>query len=129
MARHMPENIFQARGRHLGLVSSRTRQGGIRNANMGLVDYSDSDSEDEAREDTPAPAKKRKTLGDKKDDAPALPPLPASFRNLYSSTVRTSTQDDPSLHAGRKRVIPHVAGNWPTHVYLECKNGIVRYHF
>lgn len=92
---------------------------------MGLVDYSD--SEDEARDETPA--KKRKMLGDKKDDATALPPLPASFRNLYSSAVRTSTQDDPSLHAGRKRVIPHVAGNWPTHVYLECKNDMVHCQF
>lgn len=90
---------------------------------MALVDYSDSESDGErssgeAQVKPPPPAKKRKLS----DTPPStLPPLPQSFRDLYSSTVRTSTQDDPSLHGGRKRVTPHVAGNWPTHVYLECK--------
>ena len=83
---------------------------------MGLVDYSD--SEDEQQDPTP-PTKKRKV------PEPAivskLPPLPTAFHDLYSSTVRTSTRDDPALHGGRKRVTPHVEGNWPTHVYLECK--------
>jgi hypothetical protein len=87
---------------------------------MGLVDYSDSEADEEEENEgheTAPPAKRRRVPG-----APSnLPPLPQSFRDLYSSTVRTSTQDDPSLHGGRKRVIPHVPGNWPTHVYLECK--------
>ncbi|EHY53933.1 poly(U)-specific 3'-to-5' RNA exonuclease [Exophiala dermatitidis] len=47
------------------------------------------------------------------------PPLPPSFASLYATNVRTFAADDPSLHAGRKRQIPHVAGNWPTHVFLE----------
>jgi hypothetical protein len=82
---------------------------------MSLVDYSDSDSEE--KQPTP-PTKRRKTS---RGDADALPPLPTSFLDQYSSTVRTSTQDDPSLHGGRKRVTPHVEGHWPTHIYLECK--------
>lgn len=80
---------------------------------MGLVDYSDS-SESEAE-----PASKKRKLETQQTNV--LPPLPAQFRDLYSSTVRTSTQDDPALHGGRKRVTPHVAGYWPTHVYLDCK--------
>ena len=82
----------------------------------GLVDYSSSS------EDEPAtPPGKRRKLSQADEKNQELPPLPAAFLDQYSSTVRTSAQDDPSLHGGRKRVTPHVQGNWPTHVYLECK--------
>jgi hypothetical protein len=88
---------------------------------MTLVAYPDSEDE----HDEPV-AKRSKTdaAGHKDDDD--LPPLPASFLNLYSSSVRVSNTDDPSLHHGRKRVVKHVEGNWPTHVYLECMFDVFR---
>lgn len=101
---------------------------------MALIDYSDSDTEvsgPEALHNLPArphrqspSSRKRKqeelaeTLHTNK---PAPPSLPPSFHSLYATNVRKSTSDDPSLHGGRKRHVPHVEGNWPTHVYLECK--------
>ncbi|KAK1811837.1 poly(U)-specific 3'-to-5' RNA exonuclease [Friedmanniomyces endolithicus] len=81
---------------------------------MPLVEYSDSESEVEVQ--IQPPSKKRKLITERVKE---LPPLPSSFRDQYSSTVRSSTRDDPSLHGGRKRATPHVDGNWPTHVYLE----------
>ena len=106
---------------------------------MSLVPYSDSDSESSnstltakrparSRESTPV-SKKRRIQGSSSNQECAnsesnLPPLPAKFRDLYAVATRVSTQDDPDLHGGRKRAIPHVVGNWPTHVYLECKSTI-----
>lgn len=82
---------------------------------MSLVEYSDSEEEG----DIPLPPAKRRKASS--IDEQALPPLPSGFLDQYSSTVRSSTRDDPSLHGGRLRVTPHVEGNWPTHVYVECK--------
>ena len=85
---------------------------------MPLVDYSDSDCSEPVIS-TAKPTRKRKREQESSTD---LPPLPDSFHDLYASTVRTSTQDDPRMHGGRQRQTPHVEGNWPTHVYVECKS-------
>lgn len=84
---------------------------------MPLVQYSDSESDSESRSSLHPAKKPRHSI----NPGPSLPPLPASFHNLYASSTRVSVQDNPSLHGGRTRVIPHVEGNWPTHLYLECE--------
>lgn len=89
----------------------------IESDEMPLVQYSDSESDSESRSSLPPAKKPRHNI----NPGPSLPPLPASFHNLYASSTRVSVQDDPSLHGGRTRVIPHVEGNWPTHLYLECE--------
>jgi hypothetical protein len=89
---------------------------------MPLVNYSDSES-DGTPADTPAQDATKNTLKRKRneDAAPSeLPPLPSAFHDLYTTEKRIATHDDPSLHGGRKRAIPHKEGNWITHAYLEC---------
>lgn len=96
---------------------------------MALVDYVTSD-EDEDEDSSglghvpEASSAGHKDLKRKRDSRPAndceLPPLPPKFHDLYASKARVSTLDDPSLHGGRKRITPHVEGNWPSHVYIEC---------
>ncbi|KAJ3955634.1 poly(U)-specific 3'-to-5' RNA exonuclease [Colletotrichum tropicale] len=106
---------------------------------MALVDYSSSDSASEPGSpppkrrkaadggpEGPVASKHNKTTGiassaSQPDGNTALPPLPEEFHDLYASTVRTSTADDPTLHQGRKRAIPHIVGHWPSHVYIESK--------
>ncbi|KAJ5085345.1 hypothetical protein N7532_010116 [Penicillium argentinense] len=97
---------------------------------MSLVPYSsssESESESESPPPTNPPAKKAKlspgsSKHNKRDETRA-PPLPPSFYDLYAHSTRVSTSDNPALHGGRKREIPHVAGNWPSHLYLEWVPG------
>ncbi|CAL3972435.1 unnamed protein product [Diplocarpon coronariae] len=80
-----------------------------------LVDYPSSDEDDSSS----PPAKEQFSLKRKRDDLSDLPPLPSRFHDLYASASRVSTRDVPSLHDGRKRVIPHIEGNWPAHIYID----------
>src|SRR5687768_3104785 len=88
---------------------------------MALVDYA-SDSSASSTDDSPPKKRPRlvpSTPAPASPTAPKLPPLPPAFHDLYASTVRTATSDDPALHQGRTRQIPHVVGNWPSHMYVE----------
>lgn len=49
----------------------------------------------------------------------SLPPISDRLTDLYSSNARTAVADDPSLHQGRQRQVPHIPGNWPSHVYID----------
>ena len=115
---HSKKSIYLLRRYNLSLPIS---------VSMALVDYSDSESSDDdasvpvhaqIAEKTNQCALERKGSRDIRSN---LPPLPESFHDLYASNSRISGQDDPSLHAGRQRLTPHVEGNWPTHVYIECE--------
>lgn len=88
---------------------------------MALVDYPSSDEEDNNETPKLESSTENSSLKRKHEQSSGLPPLPSKFHNLYASTTRVSTRDDPSLHEGRKRVIPHIEGNWPTHIYIECR--------
>ncbi len=90
---------------------------------MALVQYSDSES-DSGQEGPPRKINKQSEDTSTRQPTSSLPPLPASFHDLYASSTRVSVRDDPSLHGGRKRAIPHVEGNWPTHIYLECTSSM-----
>ena len=87
---------------------------------MALVDYTSSEDEDEEDAKSPNTALPASLKRKRNWSSSDLPPLPSKFHDLYASATRISTRDDPSLHGGRKRVTPHLEGNWPTHLYIEC---------
>lgn len=89
---------------------------------MPLVDYSDSESSESPKPQDSQIRRGIKRKHNSTTEPIPLPPLPDSFHDLYASTSRISKQDDPILHGGRQRIMPHIEGNWPTHVYIECRS-------
>lgn len=73
-----------------------------------LVEYSSSESEDESRS-KPAAA------------VASTMKLPMLLK-VESSVSR---RDSPSDHQNRTRQIPHVEGNWATHVFIDCKLAMI----
>ncbi|EAU38777.1 conserved hypothetical protein [Aspergillus terreus NIH2624] len=47
------------------------------------------------------------------------PPVPDTATHCSTRPITDNMLFRLHLHGGRKRVIPHVEGNWPTHIYLE----------
>ena len=93
--------------------------------NMPLVDYSSSSSSSKEESLTVIKVRGSRPIKRKRKSPTTsehLPPLPSTFYDLYASSTRPSTQDDPELHGGRQRVTPHIEGSWPSHVYIECKS-------
>ncbi|EPE06699.1 hypothetical protein F503_03126 [Ophiostoma piceae UAMH 11346] len=86
---------------------------------MALVDYSSEGSGSDSGLDSEDGHKTTRQKSSKKNNTGAPPPLPRAFHDLYAATVRTAPVDHPSLHNGRQRAIPHVAGQWPSHLYIE----------
>jgi hypothetical protein len=85
-----------------------------------LIDYSSSDSEpDENPKVASQHVTSASTPASSSAASSSLPPLPSTFHSLYPTAPRSSISDDPSLHAGRTRQIPHAEGTWPSHVQLE----------
>ncbi|KAF3938456.1 hypothetical protein ABW19_dt0203524 [Dactylella cylindrospora] len=87
-----------------------------RKASIALVDYSDSDDDEVS---SPEDSRSIQLSSSSPTTSTSLPPLPSKFHDLYTTNPRLTTEDDPSAHGGRHRAIPHVEGNWPTHIYFE----------
>lgn len=70
-----------------------------------LVDYSSSDSNSENDE-------KKQEVQQRK---------PVKLPMLLDTAAQSSQKNDPSEHQNRIRAIPHIEGNWASHVHIECK--------
>lgn len=88
-----------------------------------LVEYSSSESENEEQaEATVQPAMPKVTVVQlAKPRTNKLPML------LETKSLNSQQKESPEEHQMRTRSIPHVEGNWVTHVFIDCKLGILSF--
>lgn len=80
-----------------------------------LVEYSSSDSDSEEDDCSVVPAKKMK-----KEDQVVQPKRSVKLPMLLS-VEKPQAKGSREDHQMRTRAIPHVEGNWATHVFIDCK--------
>lgn len=81
-----------------------------------LVAYSSSESESSEEIDKPRPVKRVK-----KDDEQPVELKRNQRLPMLLTIEKSEDKDAPENHQMRIRSIPHVEGNWATHVFIECK--------
>jgi hypothetical protein len=74
-----------------------------------LVLYSDSSEDEKEGDDTLKKEVKRKL------------PMPFKADDDYDDAAKKVKTNESDQHQGRTRTIPHQEGNWPSHIFIDCK--------
>ncbi|KAL1752440.1 hypothetical protein FB107DRAFT_219936 [Schizophyllum commune] len=99
----------------------------MKRKSTALVDYagSDDNSSDSSSEEKPHTKKKSRTSSTHEPSSSTSPPSatqptsrPRKLPSLAPSITGPVHVDNPALHQGRIRSVPHVDGQWACHVYV-----------